>query len=159
MNELISLLVHANIRLFVLEFSSWPFKCIRSDVLCFYLRSIHVIMKWLSLFVFPVKGNDNCTIYWLTFLARTFSVYLLSLYYISKDKYSKYSLNKIRIHEMEYLYSMYVAQEDNTKICSESLFVINLKWLLYIYSSMCDELCVFIWESESDWSDFGLIKC
>ena len=108
-------MVRANIRLFVLDFSSWPFKCIRSDVLCFYLQSIHMMMKWLSLFVTPVKENNNCSIDWLTLLARTFLMYLISLYYISKDKYSKYSLNQIIIHEMVYLYSMYISQEDNIK--------------------------------------------
>ena len=71
-------------------------------------------------------------------------MYIFSFYYITKDKYFKYSLNQITIREKVYIYPMYVAKEN------ESLFVINLKRLLCIYASMCDEPCAFIREGESD---------
>ena len=81
----------------------------------FYLRLMHLIMKWSSLFVIPVNENNNCAIDWSRILATTFSVYLFSLYYISKDKYFKYSLNQIRIIVMVYLYPMHVGKDNNTK--------------------------------------------
>ena len=86
-------------------------------------------------------------------------MYLFSLYYISKDKYSKYYLNQVRIRAMVSLYLMYVAKDNKTKCVLIPFFVINLKRLLWIYSSMCDEPWAFIWESPSDWSDLGMINC
>ena len=63
-------------------------------------------MKWSSLFIIPVKESDNFAIDWLTLLSRNFSMYLFSLYYISKDNYSKYYPNQIRIRAMVSLYLM-----------------------------------------------------
>ena len=143
----------------MLDFSSWPFKCIISDVLCFYLRFMHMMMKWSSLFVISIKENNNCAIDWLTLLARTFLMYLFSSYYITKDEYSKYYLNQIIIREMVYLYSMYVAKDNNTKCVLNSF-----SWSIWndcyaFFSRMCDEPCAFIWERVSDWSDLGMINC
>ena len=97
------------------DFSSWPFKYIISDVLYFYIRLMQMIMKWSSLFIISVKENNNCATDWLRLLARMFSMYLISSYYIIKDEYSKYSVNQIIIRAMVYLYSIYLAKDNNTK--------------------------------------------
>ena len=53
-------------------------------------------------------------------------MYLFSLYNISKDKYSKYFLNKIIISEMVYLYLIYVAKYNKNK------FVLNpFSWSIW----------------------------
>ena len=102
------------------------------------------------LFFYSCKENDNCAIDWLTLLARTFSRYLISSYYITEDEYSKYSVNQIRIHTMVYLYSIYVSKDNNTKCVlnpfSWSIWTVcyalfkHVWWTVCLHSRKCIQL-------------------
>ena len=122
--------------IFLLDFSSWTLKCIRSEMLCFYLWLMHLMTKWSSIFFLPLKDNNNCAIDWLTLFARTFLMYLFSSYYITKDKYSKYSLNKIIIRSMVSLYSTYVAKDNKTK-CALNPFSWSIGNECYTFIQVC----------------------
>ena len=134
----------------MLVFLSIPIKCIVSDVLCFYLLFIRPMTKWSSLFVVPVKENDNFASDLLTTLARTFLRYFWSLYYISEDNYSKCSLSRIIIHALVSLYSVFVAKDNKTKcifnpflwsIYNYFMTLFNHLWLtVYFYAIICVRL-------------------
>ena len=68
--------------------------------------------EMIASFFLLVKYNNNCAIDWITLIDKNIAMYLFSLYNISKDKYSKYFLNKIRICEMVYLYLIYVPKDN-----------------------------------------------
>ena len=73
----------------VLIFLLIPFKCIGYDAFCF---SFYRYSQWLNDCLFlliPVKENNYSATNWLTLIARTFSSYILSLYYCTRDKYFK----------------------------------------------------------------------
>ena len=100
----------------------------------FYLRSVRSFMKWLSIFVIPVKENNYCASDWLALLSRTFLRYLLSSYYRAEYKYSKNSLSQLRICKMVSLHLIFVAEDKKTKFISNPF-----SW------SNCNDCYAFIW--------------
>ena len=143
----------------MLVFLSIPFKRIISDVFCFYLWLIQSMTKLSSLFlVMPVKENNNHASNWLTFLSRNLSSYLLSLYTVAKYEYSKYFPSQLITCTVVSLYLILIFQRQENQIYFESLFMINLQWLLFFNLVMCEEPCAFILACFSGWSELGLIN-
>ena len=120
----------------VLEILSRPLKCIRSDVFWFYFRLIRSMTKWSSLFIMPVKEKNNCVSDLLKLLPKTFFRYLFSSYYIARDKYFKFPPSRSwNLWKGISLFDVRCWIQENY-IYFESLFVINIQWLICLYLSM-----------------------
>ena len=111
-----------DLSVFVLVNLSIPFKCIGSDVFCFYLQLILWMTKLLSLLVMPVKENNNSASDWLTLLARTLFRYLWSPYWISKENYSRFSPIPFRICTVVSLYLVFIAKDNKNKCISNPFY-------------------------------------
>ena len=91
--------------------------------------------------------------------ARTFWRYLVSSYYIAKDKYFKCSTIDTRIGAIVPLYSVFVSKEDKSKWVS-NLFSWSI-WndcYAFIWARVYKP-CDFIQACGSDWSKLGLLNC
>ena len=138
----------------VLDSWSRSSKCIRSDVFYFYLRLIRlvwcilflfmidtVIEKWSSIFVVPVKENNNHASILLTLLDRNFPG--ISFLCISVLKISIWKVLWVKLECIRWclFYSMFISKDykvfwipsfDKTEITGIRLFEIVLQ-TVYLY--------------------------
>ena len=87
-----------------------------------YLFPIDMIDEKIMVFFISVKENGNRASDWLTILDINFFRYLLSSYYITRNKYSKCFRTISYNRAMVSLYSMCIAEDNKTKCISNPFF-------------------------------------